>query len=70
MVLNVAEPDVSSSSSQPTNEVSDSLQGDRSSEQEIKSFTLMEILPHGNMKPEKGRLLPTPTIKNYCEDEI
>ena len=30
----------------------------------------MEILPHGNMKPEKGRLLPTSTIKYYCEDEI
>jgi hypothetical protein len=30
----------------------------------------MEILPHGNMKPEKGRLPPTPTIKYYCEDEI
>ena len=57
-------------SSQLTNEVSDSLQGDWSSEQETKSFTLMEILPHGNMKPEKGRLLPTPTIKYYCEDEI
>ena len=27
VVLNVAEPDMSSSSSQPTNEVSDSLQG-------------------------------------------
>ena len=70
VVLNVAEPDLSSSSSQPTNEVSDSLQGDWSSAQETKSFTLMEILPHGNMKPEKGRLPPTPTIKYYCEDEI
>ena len=37
---------------------------------ETRAVHLMKVPPHGNMKPEKGRLLPTPTIKYYCEDEI